>query len=64
MMTQTMRLQGAIRGKSVKPTVSDKAAPYPLDHVNRQFETPKPNVLWLADFTSRDLDRLLSTSPV
>jgi putative transposase len=33
-----MGLQGIIRGKSVKTTVSDKAAPCPLDHVNRQFK--------------------------
>ena len=46
-----MGLQGAIRGKSVKTTISDKAAPCPLDHVNRQFKAPRPNVLWLSDFT-------------
>jgi len=44
-------LQGVIRGKSVRTTVSDKAAPCPLDHVNRQFKAPRPNVLWLSDFT-------------
>jgi transposase InsO family protein len=46
-----MGLQGIIRGKSVKTTVSDKAAPCPLDHVNRQFKAPRPNVLWLSDFS-------------
>jgi len=46
-----MGLQGVIRGKSVKTTISDKAAPCPLDHVNRQFKAPRPNVLWLSDFT-------------
>src|SRR5436309_3277511 len=46
-----MGLQGVIRGKTVKTTVSDKAAPCPLDHVNRQFKAPRPNVLWLSDFT-------------
>ena len=50
-LMQTMGLQGVIRGKSVKTTVSDKAAPCPLDHVNRQFKAPRPNVLWLSDFT-------------
>ena len=29
--------QGAIRGKPVRTTISDKAAPCPLDQVNRQF---------------------------
>jgi transposase InsO family protein len=46
-----MGLQGVIRGKPVKTTISDKAAPCPLDHVNRQFRAPRPNVLWLSDFT-------------
>jgi len=32
-------LQGVIRGKSIKTTIRDKAAPCPLDHVNRQFKS-------------------------
>jgi transposase InsO family protein len=44
-------LQGVIRGKPVRTTISDKAAPCPLDHVNRQFKAPRPNVLWVSDFT-------------
>ncbi len=44
-------LQGVIRGKPVRMTVQDKAAPCPLDHVNRQFHAPAPNRLWLSDFT-------------
>ena len=50
-LMQTMGLQGAIRGKPVRTTVSDKAAPCPLDHVNRQFKAPRPNALWVSDFT-------------
>jgi hypothetical protein len=46
-----MGLQGIIRGKPVKTTVSDKFAPCPLDRVNRQFFAPAPNMLWLSDFT-------------
>lgn len=46
-----MGLKGAIRGKTVRTTFSDKAAPCPLDHVNRQFHAPRPNVLWVSDFT-------------
>jgi len=38
-------------GASVKAKISDKAAQCPLDHVNRQFKAPQPNVLWLSDFT-------------
>jgi transposase InsO family protein len=44
-------LQGVIRGKPVRTTMQDKAAPCPLDHVNRQFRAPAPNRLWLSDFT-------------
>ena len=46
-----MGLQGVIRGKPVRTTVSDKSAPCPLDHVNRQFHAPAPNRLWVSDFT-------------
>ena len=46
-----MGLQGIIRGKPVKTTVSDKAAPCPLDRVNRHFKAPRPSMLWLSDFT-------------
>jgi transposase InsO family protein len=46
-----MGLQGVIRGKPVRTTISDKAAPCPLDHVNRQFRAPRPNALWVSDFT-------------
>ena len=44
-------LQGVIRGKPIKTTIGDRAAPCPLDHVNRQFHAPAPNMLWLSDFT-------------
>ena len=44
-------LQGVIRGKPAKTTVSDKAAPCPLDQVNRQFHALAPNMLWVSDFT-------------
>ena len=46
-----MGLQGVVRGKPVRTTISDKAAPCPLDHVNRQFHAPRPNALWVSDFT-------------
>lgn len=44
-------LQGVVRGKPVRTTVSDKDAPCPLDRVNRDFRAPAPNMLWLSDFT-------------
>jgi putative transposase len=46
-----MGLAGVIRGKPVRTTVSNRAAPCPLDQVNRQFHAPAPNRLWVSDFT-------------
>ena len=34
-LMQNMGLRGVIRGKPVRTTISNKAAPCPLDHVNR-----------------------------
>jgi len=51
-LMRELSLQGARRGKPVRTTVSDKAAPCPLDQVNRQFKAPAPNRLWVRDFTS------------
>ena len=50
-LMRSMGLQGVIRGKPARTTISDKAAPCPLDHVNRQFKAPHPNALWVSDFT-------------
>lgn len=50
-LMRDLGLQGVIRGKPVRTTVSNKAAPCPLDHVNRQFHAPAPNRLWVSDFT-------------
>jgi putative transposase len=50
-LMRDMGLAGVIRGKPVRTTVSDKAAPCPLDRVNRQFRAPAPNMLWVSDFT-------------
>lgn len=50
-LMRQMGLQGVIRGKAIKTTISDKAAPCPLDSVNRQFRALAPNMLWLSDFT-------------
>ena len=49
-LMRNMGLQGHPR-QTHQATISDKAAPCPLDHVNRQFKAPRPNVLWLSDFT-------------
>lgn len=50
-LMRRLGLRGVIRGKGVKTTVSDKAAPCPLDRVNRQFRAARPNALWVSDFT-------------
>ena len=50
-LMRSMGLKGVVRGKPVKTTISDKATPCPLDRVNRQFQAPRPNALWVSDFT-------------
>jgi putative transposase len=50
-LMRQMGLKGVMRGKPVRTTISDKAAPCPADKVNRQFQAPHPNALWVADFT-------------
>jgi putative transposase len=50
-LMRTMGLQGVVRGKKVRTTISNAAAPCPLDRVNRQFKAPRPNALWVSDFT-------------
>jgi putative transposase len=50
-LMKRLGLQGAIRGKPVKTTVSDRKSPCPLDKVNRNFQAPRPNRLWVSDFT-------------
>jgi transposase InsO family protein len=50
-LMRKMGLEGVIRGKRLRTTVPDKAAPCPLDHVYRQFRAERPNVLWVSDFT-------------
>jgi transposase InsO family protein len=50
-LMKTMGMQGIIRRKPHNTTVPDKKAPCPLDKVNRQFQVPAPNKLWVSDFT-------------
>jgi putative transposase len=44
-------LRGAVRGKETRTTIADQASPCPADKVNRQFRAPRPNALWVSDFT-------------
>ena len=50
-LMKRLGLQGVRRGKVIRTTVPDKAAPCPLDRVNRQFKADRPNQLWVSDFT-------------
>ena len=50
-LMRTIGLEGIIRGKPLRTTVSDKAAPCPLDHVNSPVPCPELNMLWVSDFT-------------
>jgi putative transposase len=50
-LMRVMGLQGVVRGKAIRTTVGDPAAPCPRDRVNRQFKAPQPNALWVSDFT-------------
>ena len=48
---KAMGREGVVRGKPVRTTIPDKAAPCPQDKVNRQFAADRPNRLWVSDFT-------------
>ena len=50
-LMKSMGIEGVIRGKPIKTTIQNTAAPCPLDRVNRQFSAPAPNMLWVSDFT-------------
>lgn len=50
-LMRSMGLRGVMRGKPVRTTIQDKAAPCPLDRVKRRFKAPAPNRLWVSDFT-------------
>jgi putative transposase len=50
-LMKRLGLEGVMRGKSVRTTISDPKAPCPLDHVQRQFSADRPNALWVSDFT-------------
>jgi putative transposase len=50
-LMRQMGLAGVVRGRTVRTTIPDPAAACPLDRVNRQFKAPRPNALWVSDFT-------------
>ena len=50
-LMRKMGLQGAIRGRKFKTTVTDEAALRPPDLVDRDFTASHPNQLWVADLS-------------
>jgi transposase InsO family protein len=50
-LMKQLGLQGVVRGRTVRTTIGDHTTPCPADQVNRQFRAPRPNVLWVSDFT-------------
>jgi transposase InsO family protein len=50
-LMKALGLEGVVRGKRMKTTISDKGVPCPQDKVNRQFAADRPNRLWVGDFT-------------
>ena len=61
-LMRSMGLQGVVRGRSSRTTISDDAADRPADLVNRQFKATRPNQLWVADITFVGPGRALSMS--
>lgn len=50
-LMREMGLKGVVRGKKHYTTYSDDSRPRPPDLVERRFEAPRPNRLWISDFT-------------
>jgi putative transposase len=50
-MMRRLGFNGFCRGKFICTMVPEKAAPCPLDSVNRHFKAGCPNQLWVSDFT-------------
>jgi transposase InsO family protein len=50
-LMRSQGLQGVVRGRKCRTTISDAAAERPLDRVHREFKATRPNQLWVADFT-------------
>jgi putative transposase len=50
-LMRELGLRGAVRGRKHRTTIPDPAAARPTDLVNRRFDRPAPNRLWVTDFT-------------
>lgn len=44
-------LKGTVRGRAPKTTFANVADVSPADRLNRQFQSPRPNALWVSDLT-------------
>jgi putative transposase len=50
-LMRSLGLQGVVRGRKCRTTISKDQASYPADRVKRQFAAQRPSELWVADFT-------------
>jgi putative transposase len=50
-LMKRLGLRGAVRGKVKRTTIAGKDANFAEDLVKRKFDAPKPDKLWVADFT-------------
>ena len=50
-LMRELGLRGVVRGPRVKTTTPVATLACPADRVNREFQAPRPNALWLADIT-------------
>jgi len=50
-LMRRMGLEGAVRGRKFKTTISDESADRPADLVLRDFTANRPNELWVADLS-------------
>jgi putative transposase len=50
-LMRSQGLQGVRRGRRWRTTIGDPAAARPADLVERRFDPPAPDQLWVADFT-------------
>lgn len=50
-LMRDLGIQGAVRGKKKRTTIAAEDTARPADLVDRRFEAPAPNRLWVADLT-------------
>ncbi|MCZ1021285.1 IS3 family transposase [Streptomyces noursei] len=50
-LMRVLGLAGVVRGGKVRTTIPDPTAERPRDLVDRDFTAPRPNRLWVTDFT-------------